>query len=155
MGYDRVEQVWEGVSVDGLDGGFWEEGLPLCIKLQLEWSGHNLLWHLFQYGIAWTLNACWRWRVLHRWWWILKVWPRSPVRMGAAKTVSHGKCIILYLQIMSPRILLRSREKSPSRWMAVSYGMWHSPLTNFTANFETLSNAWQSQGRMLVLHIQD
>ncbi len=46
---------------------------------------------LFQYGTTQTLNACCRRRALHRCWWILKVWPRSPIRVGAAKTASHGK----------------------------------------------------------------
>ncbi len=35
---------------DGLDGDFWEEGLPSCILSKLEclrgWSVHNLLWQL-------------------------------------------------------------------------------------------------------------
>ncbi len=50
MGYDRVEQIWEGVSGDGLEGNFWEEGLPPCIQAQFEylhgWNVHNLLWQL-------------------------------------------------------------------------------------------------------------
>ncbi len=50
MGYDRVEQIGEGVSGDGLEGKFWEKGLPPCIQSQLEclhgWSVHNLLWQL-------------------------------------------------------------------------------------------------------------
>ncbi len=104
---------------------------------------------LFQYGTTRTLNACWRRRVLHRSWWIFKVWPRSPMRVGAAKTASKGKarrpCIILYMQIRSPRILLRTREISCNRWRAVSYGTWRNPFTNFTANFWTLSSAWQSR----------
>ncbi len=28
VGYDRVEQVLEVISGDGLEGDFWEEGLP-------------------------------------------------------------------------------------------------------------------------------
>ncbi len=48
MGYDRAEQIQEGVSRDGLEGNFWEEGLPPRIHSQLEclhgWSVHNLLW---------------------------------------------------------------------------------------------------------------
>ncbi len=35
VGYDRVEQIQEGVSGDGSEN-FWEEGLPPCIQLQLE-----------------------------------------------------------------------------------------------------------------------
>ncbi len=38
------------VSWDGLEGNFWEEGLPRCIQSQLEflhgWSSHNHLWQL-------------------------------------------------------------------------------------------------------------
>ncbi len=38
-------QLREGVSKDGLEGNFWEEGLPLCILSQLEfpqgWGVHN------------------------------------------------------------------------------------------------------------------
>ncbi len=49
-GYDRVEQIWEEVSGDGLEGNFWEEKLPPCIQSQLEYfhglNVHNLLWHL-------------------------------------------------------------------------------------------------------------
>ncbi len=45
-----MEQIREGVSGDGLEGNFWEEGLPPCILSQLEclhgWSVHNLLWQL-------------------------------------------------------------------------------------------------------------
>ncbi len=37
VGYDRVEQIREGVSGDGLEGNFWEEGLPSCIQSQLEY----------------------------------------------------------------------------------------------------------------------
>ncbi len=36
VGYDRVEQIREGVSGHGLEGNFWEEGLPSCIQLKLE-----------------------------------------------------------------------------------------------------------------------
>ncbi len=102
---------------------------------------------LIQYGTTRTMNACWRLRVLHRCWWIFKVWPRSPMRVEAAKTASHGKsrrpCMILYMQIRSPRILLRIRENSCSRWRAVSYGTWRNPFTNFTASFWTLSTNFE------------
>ncbi len=61
------------------------------------------------------------------------------------REASHGKlrrpCTILHIQIRSRRILLHTREKSRSRWLAVSY-------TNFTASFWTLSSAWQSQERI-------
>ncbi len=36
VGYDRIEQIREGVSGDGLEGNFWEEGLPPYIQSQLE-----------------------------------------------------------------------------------------------------------------------
>ncbi len=72
------------------------------------------------------------------------------MRAGAAKTASHRKsrrpCIILYMQIRSSRILLRTREKS--RWRAILYGTWRSPCTNLSASFCTLSSAWQSRERM-------
>ncbi len=74
------------------------------------------------------------------------------MRVGAAKTASHGMsrrpCIILYMQIRSPQILLRIRANSCSRCRAVSYGTWHNPFTNFIASFWTLSSAWQSRERM-------
>ncbi len=43
-----MEQIWEGVLGDGLEGNFWEEGLPLCVQSKFECfhgcSGHNFLW---------------------------------------------------------------------------------------------------------------
>ncbi len=58
--YDRMEQIRDEVSGDGLEGAFQEEGLPLCIKLQLEclcyWSVHHLIW---QPGISsLPINRC-------------------------------------------------------------------------------------------------
>ncbi len=45
-----VEQICEGVLGDGLEGNFWEEGLPLCVQSKFEClhgcSGHNILWQL-------------------------------------------------------------------------------------------------------------
>ncbi len=45
-----MEQIWEGELGDGLEGNFWEEGLPLCIQSKFEClhgcSGHNILWQL-------------------------------------------------------------------------------------------------------------
>ncbi len=45
-----MEQIWEGVLGDGLEGNFWEEGLPLCVQSKFEYlhecSGHNILWQL-------------------------------------------------------------------------------------------------------------
>ncbi len=50
VGYYRMEQIREGVSGDGLNGNFWEEGQPPCIQSQLvclhRWSAPNLLWQL-------------------------------------------------------------------------------------------------------------
>ncbi len=50
VGYDRMEQIREGVSGDRLEGNFWEERLPPCIHSQLEclhgWTVHILLWQL-------------------------------------------------------------------------------------------------------------
>ncbi len=47
MGYDRVEQIREGVFGDWLEGNFWEEGLPSCVQSKFEClhgrSGHNFL----------------------------------------------------------------------------------------------------------------
>ncbi len=47
MGYDRVEQIREGVLEDGLQGNFREEGLPWCVQSKPEClhgcSDHNLL----------------------------------------------------------------------------------------------------------------
>ncbi len=36
MGYDRVEQIREGVLGNGLEGNVCEEGRPPCIQSQLE-----------------------------------------------------------------------------------------------------------------------
>ncbi len=45
-----MEQSLEGVSGDGLEGNFWDEGLSLCVQLKFEClhgcSGHNILWQL-------------------------------------------------------------------------------------------------------------
>ncbi len=48
--------------------------------------------------------------------------------------------------------------KNRSRWKAVSFGMWCSPSSNFSACFEHFlgpGNPGREWGRMLVLHIQD
>ncbi len=50
VGFDWVERIREGVSGDGLEGNFWEEGRPPCIQSELEylhgWNVQNLLWQL-------------------------------------------------------------------------------------------------------------
>ncbi len=51
----------EGVLGDGLEGNFWEEGLPLCTQSKFEClhgcSGHNLLWQFVP--VRDHLNAEW------------------------------------------------------------------------------------------------
>ncbi len=43
-----MEQIWEGELGDGLEGNFWEEGLPLSVQSRFEClhgcRGHNILW---------------------------------------------------------------------------------------------------------------
>ncbi len=63
-------------------------------------------------------------------------------------------CIILYIQMRSRGIHLRTREKCRSRWRAASYGIWRSPLTNFTVSFWALGNPGREWGRMLALHFK-
>ncbi len=50
MAYDRVEEIREGVSGDGLEGDFREQALLSYIQSQLEYlhrrSVHNLAWQL-------------------------------------------------------------------------------------------------------------
>ncbi len=45
-----MDRIREGVSGDGLERNFWEEGLPPSIQSQLEclngWSIYNLHWQL-------------------------------------------------------------------------------------------------------------
>ncbi len=45
-----MEQIREGAPGDGLEGNFWEEGLPSCVQSKLECphrcSGHDFLWQL-------------------------------------------------------------------------------------------------------------
>ncbi len=41
-----VEQMWEVVLEDGLDGNSWKEGLSLCVQSKFECLGHNILWQL-------------------------------------------------------------------------------------------------------------
>ncbi len=98
---------------DWLVGNFLEERLPLCVQSKLEClhgcSGHNF-WQLVpvrDYSNAERMLAA------------MSVTPLLVNLVGAAKTASHGKsrrpCIILYMQIRSPRILLWIRENSCSR----------------------------------------
>ncbi len=58
-----------------------------------------------------------------------------------------------YIQIRSPRIILRATETSRSSQRAVPYGKWRSTLTDFTETFERLlapGNPGREWGRMLV-----
>ncbi len=138
-----MEQIWEGVLGDGLEGNFWEEGLPLRVQSRIGClygcSGHNILWQLvpvWGYSDAERMLATTSLTPLLV---NLQSMTSKPDAVGAASTASHGKsrrpCIILYMQIRSPRILLRVRENSCSRWRAVSYGTWRNPFTNFTSSF--------------------
>ncbi len=101
VGYDRVEQIREGVLGDGLEGNFWEEDCQRVSSRNVNVSTDVAVTissgSLFQYGTTRTLNACWQQRVLHR----------SPMRVEASKTALDGKlrrpCIIFYMQMRSPR----------------------------------------------------
>ncbi len=151
MGYDRVEQIREGVLGDWLEGNIWEEGLPSCIQSKLEclhgWSVHNFLFPFVPVrdcsNTKRMLAATGFTPLLVN----LQSMTSKPSAGGAAKTAS---CIILYIQIRSPRILLRIRENSCSHWRAASYE-WRIPFTNFTARLQTLPSAWQSRERMPIL----
>ncbi len=59
----------------------------------------------------------------------------KPRARTAACGNSRRPCIILYIQIRSPRNLFRTRENGRSRWGATSYGTWRIPFTNFIASF--------------------
>ncbi len=122
---------------NGLEGNFWEEGLSLCVQSKLEClhgcSGHHFLCQLIpvrDYSNAERMLAATSLTPLLL---NLQSMTSKPNAGGAAKTASHGRsmrpCIILYMQISSARILLRTRENSCSRWMAVSYGTWRNPPT--------------------------
>ncbi len=93
------------VSWDGLDGNFWEEGLPPCIQSQLEclhgWSVYNLLWQLVPVrdhsNAERMLTATGFTPLLVN----LESMTSKHMRVGAAKTASHGKsrrpCVIFYM----------------------------------------------------------
>ncbi len=55
---------------------------------------------------------------------------------------------MLYMQIRSPRILLRTRENGLSCWRAASYGTWRNPLQtslrvlNTVQRLAMLGEAW-------------
>ncbi len=113
-----MEQIREGVSGDGLEGNFWEEALPSCIQSKLEWlhrrSVHNFLW---QFVPVWDHSKAERMLTATGFTPLLvnlESMTSKPIASGAAKTVSDGKpgrpCIVLYMQVKSPRILLRTRE---------------------------------------------
>ncbi len=132
VGYERVGYLREGISGDELEGNFWEDGLPPCIQSQLEclhgWSVHNGLWQLVpvrDHSNAEHMLTATAFTPLL----VNLESMTSKVNAGeAAKTASHGKsrrpCSIFYRQMRSPRLLLRTKGKSRSRWRAVSYGAW-------------------------------
>ncbi len=70
----------------GLDGYFGEQELPAGIKECLErFHGRCVNYLSRQCVLKWgsrMVKANWRWRVQHRCWWNLNVWPRSPWRVG-------------------------------------------------------------------------
>ncbi len=118
MGYDRVEQIREGISGDGLEGDFYEEGLPSGIQSQLEclhgWSVHNLLW---QFAPIRGYSNVER---------MLAVTGFTSLLVNLETLIENPKAgksrRSCTMQIRSPRILLRTREKSRSRWRAVGRG---------------------------------
>ncbi len=131
-----MEQVREGVLGDGLEGNLWEEGLPLCVQSRFEClhrrSVRNLLWQsvpIRDYPNVERMLAATGFTPLLM---TLKSMTSKP------KTVSHGKstrpCIISYIHRWLPRIRLRTKEKSHSRWRAASYWTWRSLFMNFTAS---------------------
>ncbi len=104
---------------DGLEGNFWEERLPSCVQPKLECphgcSSHNFLWQfipVLDYSNAERMLAA---TVLTQLVVTLESMTSKANAVGTAKTASHGKSrrprIILYMQVRSPRILLRIRKK--------------------------------------------
>ncbi len=102
-----MEQIWEGVLGDGLEGNLWEEGLPSCVQSKLERlhgsSCHDFLGQFVpvrDYSNAERMLAA---TGLTPLWVNLESMTSKPNAGGAAKTASHGKsrrpCIILYIQI--------------------------------------------------------
>ncbi len=90
---------------DRLEGDFWEGGLPPCTQSQLEffhgWSVHNLLWQHVPVrdhsNAERMLTATGSTPLLVN----LESMTSKHMRVGAAKTASHGKlrrpCVILYM----------------------------------------------------------
>ncbi len=115
---------------DGLEGNFREEGLPSCVQSKLEclhvFRGHNF--HCQFVPLRDILNA-------ER---MLAATGLTPLLVNLESVTSKPNaggdskdcvtwkveepCIMLYMQIRSARILLRTRENSCSRCRAVSYG---------------------------------
>ncbi len=164
VGYDRAEQIREGVSGDGLEGNFWEERLPPCIQSQLKClhggSVHNLFWQF-----VWTarkLNACWRRRVLHRCWWILKVWPRSLMRVGEQK-LRHmesweGRALFCTCRLGHHGFFYGLGKRATAVGGLSHMGHGAAPLQTSPQVFQHFlapGNPGREWGRMLVLHIQD
>ncbi len=113
-----MEQGWEGVSGDELEGDFWAEGLPSCTQSQLEYYRvHNLLCQfvpVLDYSNAERmLKATGSTPLLEK---IENVTSKPKAGGGTAKSVSLGKLrrprTFLYIQIRSPRILLWNRKRA-------------------------------------------
>ncbi len=90
-----MEQIWEGVLGDGLEGNFWEEGLPLCVQPKFEYlhgcSGHNILWKFVpvrEYSSCERMLAATGFTPLLV---NLESMTSKPNAGGAAKILSHGK----------------------------------------------------------------
>ncbi len=71
---------------------------------------------LFQNGTARIVKANWRRRLQHRFWWNLKVWPRSSLRVECAKVEAMGNSkrpwVILSMVIRSLRIRRCVRDET-------------------------------------------
>ncbi len=84
-----------GYRGDRLESGVWEEGMPSRIQSQLErlhrWSVQNILWQFVPVRDYWSAVRMFKETGFTPLFVNLKVWPLSPKRVGAAKTVSHGR----------------------------------------------------------------
>ncbi len=90
LGYGRVGQSQETISGEGGNRDCHRASSSL-LNISADEAFTISSGSLFQYGTTRTLSVCWRRRVLYHCCWILKTWPRSPMRVGSAKTASHGK----------------------------------------------------------------
>ncbi len=59
MGYDRMEQIREGVLGDGLEGNFWEDRLPPVASNQVDSTHINVSKHTHTLSICvYSLISC-------------------------------------------------------------------------------------------------